>query len=461
LETSNFAQGQGNQRIARRRTYCTPHKKSGRLTPKLRERAVSGQKLSEMKRKIHIRFVITLALSAVPLLWPIDVSAAPAAGFVQARQDTGRIIDLTQQRQLNRLYSTGYQYYQIQEYANAIPALKQYTQLDSTNIDVWYLLATCYVQTKMWIHARDAYQAILRQVPDETNALQNLAYIYNEQGEADLHLQTYERIVELNPTNSEYLEYMLALYRQRGDEEGMLQLLQGMVERFPADEGVHRQIADIYGRRGDVEAQVVALEAAIENNPGNTLNLDLLGKLYSENLSRPCDAARVYELLTGILPEEPIAWRRLGRSLRKCGRLDSAVVALQRSLELAPGEIRVYSELAQVLSDRSEYDEAESWVKKALDEQPHDAYAYVTWGDILQAKGFAASNEDGTVPYEAKIILETAIEKYRRALELGDLAVVLLQFAEKEAAKLEPYRRTQAEIFMQRARERRPPPPRQ
>ena len=164
-------------------------------------------------------------------------------------------------------------------------------------------------------------------------------------------------------------------------------------------------------------------------------------------------------MLTVVVPEDPIAWRRFGRALRQSGQVDSAIVALELSLTLAPDEIRIYSEIAQVLSDREEFEEAESWIQKALAVNADDAYAYVTWGDILQAKGFAISNEDGTIPYEAKIILETAIEKYHMALELGGLADVLRQFARQEADKLEPYRRTQAEIFMQRARDRIPPPP--
>lgn len=412
-----------------------------------------------MKKLICIS-LFTLLVLITPLLPPSSrVSAEPAAGFAQAEQDTGRIIDMTQQRQLNRLYGTGFQYYQIQEFANAIPALNRYTELDSTNIDVWYLLATCYVQTRMWDEAEKAFQAILRQQPEETNALQNLAYIYNEKGLDQLHLSTYERIVELNPTNSEFVEYLLALYRQRRDEEGMLRLLKGMVERSPENAGLQRQMADIYGRRGDVTAQALALEEAIQKDPGNALNLELLARLYSENLHSPADAARIYGMLTVVVPEDPIAWRRFGRALRQSGQVDSAIVALELSLTLAPDEIRIYSEIAQVLSDREEFEEAESWIQKALAVNADDAYAYVTWGDILQAKGFAISNEDGTIPYEAKIILETAIEKYHMALELGGLVDVLRQFARQEADKLEPYRRTQAEIFMQRARDRIPPIP--
>jgi len=220
-----------------------------------------------MKKLACISLLTFLVLGTTLLPPSSRVSAGSVACFAQAGQDTGRVVDMTQQRQLNRLYGTGFKYYEIQEFANAIPALKRYTELDSTNIDVWYLLATCYVQTRTWDEAVNAFKAILRHSPEETNALQNLAYIYNEQGLDELHLSTYERIVELNPTNSEFVEYLLALYRNKRDEEGMLRLLQGMAERSPDDAGFQRQMADIYGRQGDVTAQAQALEKAIEKDP--------------------------------------------------------------------------------------------------------------------------------------------------------------------------------------------------
>jgi hypothetical protein len=64
-ESSNFLQVQGGQRIARRRTCGTLHKKSCRPTQKLRKRAISGQKLNKQlckanntKPKLRIELLI-------------------------------------------------------------------------------------------------------------------------------------------------------------------------------------------------------------------------------------------------------------------------------------------------------------------------------------------------------------------------------------------------------------------
>jgi hypothetical protein len=98
-------------------------------------------------------------------------------------------------------------------------------------------------------------------------------------------------------------------------------------------------------------------------------------------------------------------------------------------------------------------------VERAVSQDPDDGYAYVTWGDILRDKGMAQADSAGNVPYEAKIDLEAAIEKYQQGLETGTLSAEVASYAERQSESLEPFRRTQAEIFMQRARDRIPPAP--
>ena len=50
-----FAQGQGNQGIARRRTFCTPHKRFRRLTQRLGKKAIYGWKLGRAAGGVIIR----------------------------------------------------------------------------------------------------------------------------------------------------------------------------------------------------------------------------------------------------------------------------------------------------------------------------------------------------------------------------------------------------------------------
>ncbi|MFC1627580.1 tetratricopeptide repeat protein [Gemmatimonadota bacterium] len=408
-------------------------------------------------RTVTRRVLLIGSLMLIIALPADSVRAAASMPYNHAVQDTARIIDLSVQNVFNRLYSTGMQYYELQEYGNAIPSLRRCSEIDSTNFDILYLLGTCYYQIEELDQAIAVFAMIVRQDPEEETALYNLASIYWEQGEEELHTVIYEQLLELSPENPEYLEHLLALYQRAGNREGYMRLLQVQADENPDDPEIQRQLAALHREGGDQAAQIEALENAIRLDPTNLGNLEQLARIYAIDLNQPDDAARLYGMIVDVQPENPIAWQIWGRYLTRTGKPDSAVVALQRSLELDPGQAGAYSELALVLSDQQRYDEAASWIEKALEQQPEDAYAHVAWGDILQAKAFATADEDGIIPYNAKIILEEAIEKYQKALELGGVSAEILQYAASEAEKLEPYKRTQAEIFMERARRQIPP----
>jgi tetratricopeptide (TPR) repeat protein len=396
-------------------------------------------------------------VTALAMVLPGGSAEAEPLAPRQAGQDTVRVVDLSIQNQFNRLWSTGMQYFELQEYANAIPALRRCSELDSTNLDVWYFLGTCYYQIEDLEASIDAFETIVRQDPEQETAIRNLANIYWELEEVEAHTELYERLVELRPENPEYRQHLMALYQNAGNRAGVQRLLEEQAEVDPDNAEVRRRLAAFYRADGDVEAQVAALEAALALDPVNLSNLEQLARIYALELNRPVDATRLYGRIVELQPENPIAWQVWGRYLNATGKPDSAVVALERSLELDPSQGGTYSELALVLSDQQQYDDALAWIEKALDESPGDAYAYVTWGDILQAQAFDQADEDGIVPYDAKIILEAAIEKYRKAIELGGIPAAIIQHATAEAEKLEPFRRTQAEIFMENARRRIPP----
>jgi tetratricopeptide (TPR) repeat protein len=239
----------------------------------------------------------------------------------------------------------------------------------------------------------------------------------------------------------------------------MLRLLEEQARRFPDDPTIHRRLAELHRRRGDVDSQVGSLEEALRTDPENAANLQRLGQLYFDRMDRPCDAAVMFERLTALQPENAVAWRLLGRARARCDDAPGAVSALQRAIELAPDELRVYSEMALALSDLRRYDEAIRTVEQAVSRDPDAGYAYVTWGDILRDKGMAQADSAGNVPYEAKLDLEAAMEKYDLGIQTGTLSPDVAQYAARQREGLEPFRRTRAEIFMNRARDRIPPPP--
>jgi tetratricopeptide (TPR) repeat protein len=379
----------------------------------------------------------TLVLVALVLLGPATGGQEPP-------------LDLERQRTLNRLLSTGFKYFEIQDYAGAIPALKRYTELDSTNADAWYYLATCYLQTKQYPEAIGAFDALNR-LDESPETWQNLAFVWDQLGLKEQVITAYERIVELRPEEPEFREYLRRLYQQGGDDRKLLDLEQRTAQLNPDDPLVHARIAELQRRLGDRAAQISSLESAIQADPTNTSNLRTLGRLHLEQ-NQLEDAARVFDMLTAATPEDAAAWRLLGQTRRRLGDAAGSAAAFGRAVELGAGDVRVFSDMAQSLIDLDRYDEALTWVERAVREQPTDGYAYVTWGDILRAKGFARLEADSTLTYDDKVMLEEAILKYQDGVATGNLSTEVRAYAERQIEALEPFRPTTAEKFMNRAR---------
>ncbi|MFC1500630.1 hypothetical protein ACFL6T_06420 [Candidatus Zixiibacteriota bacterium] len=105
---------------------------------------LSGEMAKQPRISSIARNVLTIGVLTLIIALPVDrARAASTTSFRQAGQDTSTIIDLSVQNVFNRLYSTGMRYYEIQEYASAIPSLARCSEIDSTNFDILYLLGTC------------------------------------------------------------------------------------------------------------------------------------------------------------------------------------------------------------------------------------------------------------------------------------------------------------------------------
>jgi tetratricopeptide (TPR) repeat protein len=85
-------------------------------------------------------------------------------------------------------------------------------------------------------------------------------------------------------------------------------------------------------------------------------------------------------------------WREQGERLRSEGRLDDAVRACRRALELAPGDARAWSELAHALRLGGNLEEAGTAAARAIELAPRLASAWFNRGAVLLALGDPAGS---------------------------------------------------------------------
>jgi Flp pilus assembly protein TadD len=101
-------------------------------------------------------------------------------------------------------------------------------------------------------------------------------------------------------------------------------------------------------------------------------------------------------------PNDFHAQTQLGIALAGLGRLDEAIAAFRRAIQITPQSPEAHNNLGNALRERGRFDEAVAACRRALELKPEFPEALVNLGASLAAQGQ----------------LEKAIAAYRRALEI-------------------------------------------
>ncbi len=166
--------------------------------------------------------------------------------------------------------------------------------------------------------------------------------------------------------------------------------------------------------------------------------IELNALLNAFNSGNFLEAERLSILMTKSFPDNYIAWKSLGLSLKIMKRFSEAIIPLKKSLELMPEDIETQMNLGIVLTELSAYKEAEIIYRKVIEMKPDYAEAHLNLGVVLKYQG---KNDE-------------AANCYRRAIEIkpdfaesyNNLAIVL-----QDAGNI-----TEAEACFRRAIELKP-----
>ncbi|MBD2558920.1 tetratricopeptide repeat protein, partial [Aphanizomenon flos-aquae] len=113
-------------------------------------------------------------------------------------------------------------------------------------------------------------------------------------------------------------------------------------------------------------------------------------------------AVTAYQKAIELDPNYAIAYNNLGNALYYQKKLDGAVTAYQKAIELDPNYAIAYNNLGNALSDQKKLDEAVAAYQKAIELDPKLAIAYYNLGNAL---------------YDQKK-LDGAVAAYQKAIEL-------------------------------------------
>jgi protein O-GlcNAc transferase len=275
--------------------------------------------------------------------------------------------------------------------------------------------------------AQALYDEVLRERPDQSDALHMLGVLRHQQGDSEGAVALIRKALEGDPQNAScYINLGAALLKLGRRDEADATLAEA-VRRLPNSPEAHANLAALKEAAGELPAAIEHLERALALQPTNAGYRRRLAEA-AYGVGDFAVAAEAYREFLAVTPDDIAARNDFGVSLEKLERYDAAAEQYgrvveqapdlaeghanlanalarigqlaeaeyhhRRALELKPTEWRFELNLAGLLWETGRLDEAEALFRKNLDRHPDDANLWHDYGSRLTlARRFDAARE--------------------------------------------------------------------
>ncbi len=209
--------------------------------------------------------------------------------------------------------------------------------------------------------AREAYLALIAEIPDDVLARQALYEIYRAQENHEALVSVIEELLRYESDGQRRHDLMVEQARvaidHQGDPSAAIAVLEKLVEEHPQDVASLERLFDLHAERKTWSRAARALGLLAEQAHDSARRIELLLKLaalYKEELRDPVQAAEILEQVLELHPANREALQRLELLYEQLDRADALVRIRTRLFGLStdPAEqIGLLRALARVLED--------------------------------------------------------------------------------------------------------------
>jgi tetratricopeptide (TPR) repeat protein len=128
-------------------------------------------------------------------------------------------------------------------------------------------LAVEYIQQKDLQKATAVVESILKDRPDDVQALIVYGNIRQSQNQLDSAGQAYEKVIALDESQKEIYLLLAGIYLQQDRDKDAMRVLKNLVQNFPETYSGHFFLGKIYARQGNQESAARAFKKALEIEP--------------------------------------------------------------------------------------------------------------------------------------------------------------------------------------------------
>jgi predicted Zn-dependent protease len=186
----------------------------------------------------------------------------------------------------------------------------------------------------------------------------HVAHLKKQAGQVDASRKWIAESITRAPRNPGLYLYLASLEDEHKNTAAAIRSLEQAVELFPEDERVRYYLGSLYDREGRVDDGLTQMEALIKSNPNHAEALNYLGYTYTTRGMRLGDAEKYLKRALKIRPDNGYIVDSWGWYLFNTGKVQQAVVQLERAAQLKPQEATILDHLADAyvragLADRA------------------------------------------------------------------------------------------------------------
>ncbi|MFQ5724478.1 MAG: tetratricopeptide repeat protein, partial [Terriglobia bacterium] len=325
------------------------------------------------------------------------------------------------------LASLAYAYEQAEDYENAIQTYHRALRRDQDNLEIRRRLAETLLEAERLDEALAEYRALAEAQPDDAQLYMRISQIYRHQHRYEEARAALEQAKRLAPDSLEIGFQESFLYEVQGDFEGAIEVLTEMVARMTRASGEYNE--------AEARSRGIVLER--------------LGVLHRE--VEDFDAAvEVFQLLRPLGEEQAQrASLQVAETLRQARRLEEAAATAREGVARFPEEPGLKLQLANLVSDLGDLEQAVQIVESVLEGTDSDRRAYLALTQIYEGHKRYPEAEEALAQvellsgsdrereqvhflrgalYERQKEYERAEEEFRRVLEMNPESAITLNY---------------------------------
>jgi predicted O-linked N-acetylglucosamine transferase (SPINDLY family) len=229
----------------------------------------------------------------------------------------------------------------------------------------------------------------------------NTSVLAHQAGRLAEAKQLYEEILSQDPNNITALHLLGVLRYQEGDARRAIELIEKALILKPDHAGAHNNLGIVLDEQGNLDEAVAAYQVALKLAPDYAEAHYNLG-IALKSQGKLEEAVASYLRALRLKPDHTGAHNNLGIVLEDQGKLEEAVASYRKALKIEPDYSEAHSNLGIALRDQGKLEEAVAAYRMALKLRPGFAEAHCNLGKALRDQGK----------------LEESVAAYRMALEL-------------------------------------------